>query len=141
MRRLLLAALPLLCGGALAAAPLPFTGLDLSGTYTCTGHDAQEGDYSGIITLGINKDQSTGKLGSYNLKLAVPGDGDYLGQAVSDGSYLAATFASAKPGSKDYGLGLAPITQDAAGVKHFSKYYYEPEYRGGDHGTEDCTRQ
>lgn len=53
---------------------------------------------------------------------------------------MAISFASTKPGSKDYGTGLGSVTHGADGPPGFSKYYYEPEFKGGNHGTERCLR-
>jgi len=134
----LLLSLPTLC---LAAAPLPFSGEDLSGTYSCTGHDAADGDYQATVTLTMSLAQSTGTHGDYTLKMEVPGDGIYLGSVVANGDNFAITFTPTAPGSKDYGTGLGTVSSNTRGQIVLSKFYYEPEYRGGDHGTEDCVRQ
>lgn len=130
----------LLCGASAFAAG-PFTGNDISGVYTCTGQDVKDGAYTITATFRINHDQSTGNQGSYQVHWTVPGLGDYVGIAVSDGSYIAASFANTKPGSKDYGLGLATTNVDMRNQLHFSNFYFEPDYKGGDHGTEDCVQQ
>ena len=66
-----------------AVAAGPFTGRDYSGVYDCTGDDAKEGKYTGIVTLQLNNEQSSGAYGAYDFKLVVPDYGTYPGQAVS----------------------------------------------------------
>lgn len=142
MTRFTLAAgLALLAPLAFAAPPQPFTGTDLSGVYSCVGHDALEGEYKANVTLTLNRDQSSGDSGSYGLKMVVPDYGVYLGSVVSNGDMIAITFAHTDPKTHDYGTGLGEIKKDAQGNPGFSKFYYEPEFRGGDHGTEECSRQ
>jgi hypothetical protein len=125
----------------LAAGSLPFTGQDLSGVYNCNGRDALEGDYQAKVTLTLNAAQSSASNGGYGLRMEVPGYGVYLGSAVSDGQSIAITFAQTDTRTHDFGTGLGTVSTNAKGAVSFSKFYYEPEFRGGDHGTEDCLRQ
>ena len=119
----------------------PFTGTDYSGTYDCTGIDSKEGDYTGVVTLQFNPEQSSGAYGAYNFKLVVPDYGTYPGQAVSLGKTLAIHFALTDSRSKDYGTGIATVSKNRHGKLTFHKFYYEPEFKGGNNGVEDCVRR
>lgn len=137
MKRLLtlLAAMPVL---AHAAA---FTGTDYSGVYDCKGLDQHEGPYTGTVTLTRNTAQSSGEYGAYDFKLEVPGYGTYPGQAVSLDKQIAIHFALTDPTPKDYGTGIATVFKDRQGHIGFRKFYYEPEFKGGNNGTETCVRR
>lgn len=119
----------------------PFTSKDYSGVYDCVGNDAKEGEYTGTVTLQLNLAQSNGAYGAYDYKLVVPDYGTYLGQAVSLGKTLAIHFALNDSRSKDYGTGIATVTRNKKGKLTFRKFYYEPEFKGGNHGFEDCVKQ
>jgi hypothetical protein len=125
----------------LAYAGQPFSGTDYSGVYDCTGDDAKEGKYTGIVTLQLNNEQSSGAYGAYDFKLVVPDYGTYPGQAVSLGKTLAIHFALTDSRSKDYGTGIATVATNKKGKLSFHKFYYEPEFKGGNHGFEDCVRR
>ena len=127
-------------GNAAIAKPV-FTGPDYSGVYDCSGKDDHEGDYKGTVTISINNAQSTGDYGAYNFKLEVPGFGVYPGEAAAQGNKMAIHFALTDPTPKDFGTGIATFTKNATGKWHFSKYYYEPEFKGGNFGTEECTQR
>lgn len=134
-------AIVLLSAGAATAAPAPgFAGPDLSGVYTCKGMDAHEGAYTGTVTLELVREQSTASYGSYRFKLEVPGYGTYPGEAAAHGTQMAIHFALTDQTTKDYGTGIASFTR-TQGKWRFKKFYYEPEFKGGNHGTEDCVQR
>ena len=136
MKKLLsLLALALAAGGAHAAQP------DYSGVYDCTGDDHHEGKYTGTVTLQLVKEQSIASHSAYNFKLEVPGYGVYPGQAAASGSQMAIHFALTDQSTKDYGTGLAAFKKNRAGKWTFSKYYYEPEFKGGNYGLEECVQR
>lgn len=116
-----------------------FTGQDYSGIYECTGNDAKEGAYSGKVTLVLQPSHSYRKYASYDFKLEVPGFGTYLGQAAANGKHVAMHFALQDQSTKDYGTGIAEM-HTKNGKLGFHKFYFEPEFKGGNTGTEDCTR-
>ena len=119
------------------AAPVPD---DLSGVYDCKGIDASEGAYTGTVTLTRQAKHSVEGYGAYQYLLEVPGYGRYPGQAVSLGNTLAIHFALTDPKPHDFGTGIATVKlQD--GKPAFHKFYYEPEFKGGNHGIEDCRRR
>lgn len=124
-----------------SSAGEPFSGTDYSGTYDCTGIDSKEGNYTGTVTLRLNPEQSSGAYGAYDFKLEVPDYGTYPGQAVSLGKTLAIHFALTDTKSKDYGTGIATVTRTRQGKLKFHKFYYEPEFKGGNNGIEDCVQK
>jgi len=141
-----LACLILLAAGAAnAAAPTglagKFTGQDISGMYDCTGDDAREGKYTGTVKLALIKAQSTGEYGAYSFSLDVPGFGVYKGQAAVQGLHMAVHFALADQSTHDYGTGIATLAKNGAGKWSFIKYYYEPEFKDGNHGIERCVQR
>lgn len=130
--------LGLLAFTSVANAKTAFTAPDYSGVYACKGMDAHEGAYTGTVTLQLVPEQSAGDHGAYRFKLEVPGFGAYLGHAVSEGDKLAIHFALQDQSTQDYGTGIASIKKGKNGKWAFKKYYYEPEYKGGNTGTEEC---
>ncbi len=124
-------------------AKAPFIGTDFSGIYDCSGNDDHEGKYTGVVTLKLVPAQSTGKYAAYSFKLDVLGFGTYLGHAAGVDKELAIHFAHTDPGSKDYGTGIATFSRGKgrSGKWGFRKYYYEPDYKGGNFGVEECVRR
>jgi len=127
--------LSLLAGAALAK---PYQGPDYSGSYDCKGDDHQEGAYTGVVTLELVKEQSDGAYGAYRFKLEVPGFGAYPGHAASEGGRMAIYFANTDSAEKDFGTGIARFRKGKDGKWSFTKFYFEPEYKGGNHGMEWC---
>lgn len=136
----LLAPLLLAATAAASAAPQPYTGPDYSGRYDCQGVDDHEGPYAGTVTLALVREQSSGRHGAYRFELEVPGYGRYPGQAASDGPHVAIHFALTDQATKDYGTGIATFRKTRDGRWQFSKWYYEPEFKGGNFGRETCTQ-
>ena len=125
---------------ALAQAA-PFTGQDFSGVYQCTGDDAHEGKYTGTVTMQLKPEHSRDKYASYDFKLEVPGYGTYLGHAAANGNHVAMHFALKDQSTRDYGTGIATIKKNKQGKWSFHKFYFEPEFKGGNTGVEDCVKQ
>jgi hypothetical protein len=125
-----------------AAKKLPAVTLrDYSGVYRCTGDDAHEGKYTGTVTMTLKPKHSHGSYGSYDFKLEVPGYGIYLGHAAANGDNVAMHFALTDQKTKDYGTGIAKMAKNAKGQWTFHKFYFEPEFKGGNTGLEDCVKQ
>lgn len=132
-----------ICLGFLIVTPIAiaksaFTGSDFSGIYDCTGDDSHEGQYSGTVTMQLVPSQSVNQYGAYTFKLEVPGYGSYLGQAAANGTHAAMHFALTDQSKKDYGTGIASFKKNKAGKWSFTKFYYEPEFKGGNYGVEEC---
>lgn len=134
-------ALLLIATAAAAATKPAFTGPDFSGVYDCTGDDAHEGKYTGTVTLSLVRSQSVGKYAAYNFKLEVPEYGTYLGQAAARGTEMGVHFALTDQATKDYGTGIVSFKKAKGGKWSFQKYYYEPEFKGGNYGTEQCMQR
>lgn len=126
---------------ATAATKPAFTGNNYSGVYDCKGNDSHEGDYTGTVTLDLVAEQSFNKFGAYSFKLEVPEYGTYLGQAAADKQQMAMHFALIDPSTKDFGTGIATFKKNKTGKWTFSKYYYEPEFKSGNFGTEVCVQR
>jgi len=50
-------------------------------------------------------------------------------------------FALTDQKTRDFGTGIATIRKNKQGKLSFHKYYYEPEFKGGNYGFEDCVRR
>jgi hypothetical protein len=98
-----------------------------------------EGKYTGTVTMELVPSQSLNNYGAYKFKLEVPNYGTYLGQAAAHGNNVAMHFALTDQSTKDYGTGIANFKKNKVGKWSFSKFYYEPEFKGGNYGTEECT--
>lgn len=123
-----------------ADTPAQSNGADLSGIYDCTGVDAHDGAFKATVTLTRDPKHSKGNLAGYRYRMDVEGFGAYPGSAAADGDRLAITFANEDVAKKDYGTAIARVTRAKGGVT-IEKYYYQPEYHGGNHGTETCVRR
>ena len=115
-------------------------GADLSGTYDCTGQDAHDGAFKAKVTLARDPKHDKGVFAGYRYRMDVEGFGAYPGSAAADGDRLAITFANENVAKKDYGTAIARVTRANGGVT-IEKYYYQPEYHGGNHGMETCVRR
>lgn len=121
--------------------------LDLSGVYSCTGDDAHEGKYTGTVTMKLRPEHSKGADASYDFELAVPDYGTYQGHAAAHGMHAAMHFAlpmeNGEYGGKthDYGTGIAEFNKNAKGQLSFRKFYFEPGFKGGNTGIEECVRK
>ena len=135
--------LSLVCLAAMpvAFAKPAFNGNDFSGVYDCKGDDSQEGEYTGKVTMELVPSQSINEYGAYKFKLEVSEYGVYLGQAAASGIHVAMHFALTDQRTKDYGTGIASFKKNKAGKWTFMKYYFEPEFKGGNYGTEQCTQR
>lgn len=133
--------LPILLAGLCAlpagAASLP----DFSGTYDCKGEDGHDGAYTSTVTLKLVREQSVGDYAAYDFEMKVPGYGTYPGHAAATGMNAAIYFANTDQTNKDFGTGIAKFSKKPSGKWQFSKFYYEPEYKGGNHGTESCVQK
>lgn len=137
MKKLTLAALAL-ASSATLAEPAAFTGTDFSGIYDCTGNDRHDGAFKGSITLELVRAQSTGDYAAYNLVFEAAGFGGYTGHAAAHGAHMALYFANKDASTKDYGNSIVSFNKTKNGKWQFTSFYYEPEYYGGNFGSEIC---
>lgn len=117
----------------------PFTGVDISGAYACVGNDVHDGDFASVMTLTLDSQYSSGKSGSYKVKVEADQALVYTGSIVSNGKQLAMNFANVDASKKDFGVALATVSSPTKGTFKIAKFYYEPEYMGGGNGFETCT--
>ncbi|HJV01327.1 MAG TPA: hypothetical protein VJ752_12310 [Burkholderiaceae bacterium] len=54
---------------------------------------------------------------------------------------MAIHFALTDQSTKDYGTAIATFAESRDGKWSFHKFYYEPEFKGGNFGVEDCERR
>ena len=142
MRFVLNLILLFMISSAFAANKTPsFTGPDFTGVYACTGHDAHEGDYKGKVTLKLKKEHSQAQYGSYDFLLEVPGFGKYPGHMAANGLSTAMYFALEDQSTHDFGTGISQFSKNAKGQWQFHKFYFEPQFKGGNSGFEDCVKQ
>lgn len=120
---------------------------DFSGVYDCQGDDAHEGKYMGIVTMQRKPQHSKGVYASYDFKLEVPEYGTYVGHAAVNGDVAAMHFALPQEAglyggkTQDFGTGVATFKTNSAGKLTFHKFYYEPLFKGGNTGVEDCIKR
>lgn len=119
----------------------PFSGPDYTGVYSCVGHDAHEGDYQGKVTLKLRREHSQAQFGSYNFLLEVPGYGKYPGHMAANGLNAAMHFALENQSTHDFGTGISEFSKNPKGKWQFHKFYFEPQFKGGNSGFEDCVQQ
>ena len=125
-----------------AAHKIPvFTGPDFTGVYQCTGLDMHEGEYKGKVTLKLKKEHSQAQYGSYDFLLEVPGYGKYPGHMAANGLSAAMHFALEDQSTHDFGTGISQFSKNAKGQWQFHKFYFEPQFKGGNSGFEDCVKQ
>lgn len=121
--------------------------MDLSGVYDCRGEDAHEGEYTGTVTMKRRPEHSKGADASYDFQLEVPDYGLYKGHAAAHGMHAAMHFSlpaeNGEYGGKtqDYGTGIAEFKKNAKGQLSFRKFYFEPAFKGGNTGVEECVRK
>lgn len=114
---------------------------DFSGVYDCIGDDAHEGKYTGTVTMKLKPEHSKGEYASYDFKLEVADYGTYSGHAAANGKHVAMHFGLPNHKNNDYGTGIAVMKKVKTGKWSFHKFYFEPEFKGGNTGIEDCTQK
>lgn len=136
-----------LAGLFMSGMALNVYAFDLSGVYACKGDDAHEGKYTGTVTMKLRPEHSNGADASYDFQLEVPNYGTYKGHAAMHGMHAAMHFAlpveHGEYGGKthDYGTGIAEFKKNAKGQLSFRKFYFEPAFKGGNTGVEECVKQ
>ena len=132
-----------------AIADQKMTGLDLSGTYICSGYDSHDGGFTGSkLTLALDAKDSLPQdgYGAYHYNVVTSGGTKYMGEASSSGNTLAMYFANTTPNQQsDHGVSIGFVTHDKNNSgqvqTQIHKFYYEPEYEGGGNGSETCVKQ
>jgi hypothetical protein len=78
------------------------------------------------------------KYGAYEFVLAVPDGSLYPGHGVAQDDMMAIYFAATDPSDNDFGTGIAKFTKTLSGKWQYTKFYFEPAYRGGNFGLQIC---
>lgn len=138
------------CGLTMAAPADP---LQIAGTYECSGYDRHDGAYKGVLTLTTDESASHVEqgFGAYQLTFRVETSAapvTYSGYGAAKGQTLALYFANDDASAaKDYGIGLATLTQDQDAQGTYTttlhKSYYQPHYIHNGvagRGTESCVK-
>jgi hypothetical protein len=100
-----------------------------------------EGEYKGKVTLKLKKEHSQAQYGSYDFLLEVPGFGKYPGHMAANGLNAAMFFALENQSTHDFGTGISQFNKNVKGQWQFHKFYFEPQFKGGNSGFEDCVKQ
>ncbi len=109
------------------AAPAKFYGTDYSGVYGCKGSNSKVGDYELTVTITLNKVNSTGNIGNYDLSVQTENSTSYTGQAIVKGSDMALTIKFVDGNKWTFSTGLAKFKRIYSEDRHFSytNEYYE----------------
>lgn len=128
------------------AAPKKFTGINYSGVYACKGSNVKIGSYELVVTFTMNKANSRGKIGSYDLNIETENATQYNGRAIANGKDLAMTIAIVDGDTLTYSTGIAIM--QPVNSKRFSyvNQYYESKQTtltsdntdAGNYGFERC---
>lgn len=120
---------------------------DFSGVYDCTGNDAHAGKYTSTVTMILKPAHSKGPYASYDVQFTVPDDGVYRGHAAANGNVAAMHFVLPQDGNdyggktQYFGTGIAKFKINANGKLSFHNFYFEPLFKGGNTGVENCVKQ
>ncbi len=134
------------------AAPAKFYGTDYSGVYACKGSNAKVGDYELTITFSLNKANSSGNIGNYDLSVQTENPTAYKGQAIVKGSDMALTIKFIDGNKHTYSTGLAKFKRIYIEERRFSymSEYYESDANAnanasadkpGNFGSEVCVQK
>lgn len=128
------------------AAPKKFTGTDYSGVYSCKGSNVKIGNYELIANFVINKSNSRGNIGSYDLTIETENSTTYSGQAIANGNNMAITIKIIDGSNQAYSTGVANLKQFKPKRYSYIHHYYESNQTTnssetnstGNYGSESC---
>jgi len=134
------------------AAPAKFYGTDYSGVYSCKGSNAKVGDYELTVTFSLNKANSSGNIGNYDLSVQTENPTAYTGQATVKGNDMALTIKFVDGNKHTYSTGLAKFKRIYVEERRFSyrSEYYESDTKAnanpdaekpGNFGSEECIQK
>lgn len=117
------------------AAPAKFYGTDYSGVYSCKGSNAKVGDYELTVTFSLNKSNSSGNIGNYDLSVQTENPTLYTGQAIVKGNDMALTIKFLDGNKLTYSTGLAKFKRIYIQERRFSyiSEYYESDANANAH--------
>ncbi len=114
-----------LCSMQTLAVTKKFTGTDYSGVYACKGSNVKIGNYELVATFLMNKSNSRGNIGSYDLSIQTENATTYSGQAIANGSNLAITIKIVDGTHLAYSTGVASINLLKPKRYSYINQYYE----------------
>lgn len=132
------------------AANAKFYGTDYSGVYACKGSNTKVGDYELTVTFSLNKANSSGNIGHYDLSVQTENPTIYTGQAIVKGSDMALTIKFVDGNKLTYSTGLAKFKRIYIEERRFAytSEYYESdqtntnaEHKTGNMGSEECMQK
>ncbi|MEO7345335.1 MAG: hypothetical protein ABIU85_10930 [Methylotenera sp.] len=130
------------------AASKKFTGIDYSGVYSCMGSNAKVGNYKLVATFLINKSNSHGNIGNYDLTIETENSTTYSGQAITNGKEMALTIEIIDGDNLAYSTGIAHLTPLKHQRYRYTNRYYESNLGSnrsgsdsGNYGSENCIMQ
>lgn len=131
------------------AATIKFTGTDYSGVYACKGSNAKIGSYELVATFLMNKSNSRGNIGSYDLTIETENATTYTGQAIANGNNLAITIEIVDGNNLAYSTGVASLKLLKPKRYTYINQYYESQQTNstsevkntGNYGLERCVMQ
>lgn len=137
-----------LCATNAMAASKKFTGIDYSGVYSCKGSNAKVGSYKLVATFSINKSNSHGNIGNYDLTIETENATIYSGQAITNGKEMALTIEITDGDSLAFSTGIAHLTPIKNQRYRYTNRYYESTHSSnrvgnsaGNYGSENCLMQ
>jgi hypothetical protein len=110
--------------------------IDITGTYSCVGHDEHLGDFKERHEIRPNEHHALHSRG-YSIAAYVQDQLAYSGEAIVEGRRVAVNFASATD-SGDHGVLLGTIVSKAPVI--VKGEYFESQFKGGDSGSAICTQ-
>jgi len=60
---------------------------------------------------------------------------------AANGLNAAMYFALEDQSTHDFGTGISQFSKNVKGQWQFHKFYFEPQFKGGNSGFEDCVKQ
>ena len=111
--------------------------VDISGLYTCKGHDEHLGAFEDTHELRLDPNHHAGNSRGYRLVGYAEGKVAYTGEAITSGGQIAISYTSSTD-KTDHGVLSGRV--DYGNPVRFNGEYFESQYAGGDSGTAACTR-
>lgn len=126
-----------------------FTGTDYSGVYACKGSNVKIGSYELVATFLMNKSNSRGNIGSYDLSIETENATTYSGQAIANGNNMAITIEIIDGNNLAYSTGVASFKLLKPKRYTYINQYYESHQATntsdvkniGNYGLERCVMQ
>jgi hypothetical protein len=120
-----------ICASALAAR-FP---TDISGAYTCVGHDAHQGSFEEQVDIRLDPAQLAGNAHGYRAIARVDGNTAYVGEVITSGRTVSLDFISTSDAT-DHGTAIGNLEVRSP----ISLTYFETHGAESSSGAEKCKR-